>query len=168
MGEIYLTDPTHPSKHLTFHQKYPSSRMKTTSIFAALSAISSLSSAQFFGIIAARSASPIHLSPVNANGGGLWIGKPQSDYCPIIQGLPCANTTGFTTTYGIGSPAGALALAVGVPGGQEMYAFLVFLNTMFDWRLTGRYSFIDPICGKIGYTLPHSTSSLLGAITEGW
>lgn len=98
--------------------------MNTNSVFVALSVLASLSNAQFFGLIAARSASPIHLSTINANGGGLWIGKPQSDYCPVIQGLPCANTTGQTTTYGVGSDTGTLGLAVGVPGGQQMYAKL--------------------------------------------
>lgn len=141
--------------------------MKTVSTLAALSALASLSNAQFFGIIAARSASPIHLSPINANGGGLWIGKEQSDYCPVVQGLPCPNTTGLSTTYGLGSDSGALGLAVGVPGGQQVYAMLARYRCPISESDVLR-SFIDPLCGKIGYTLPHSASMPSGAITQGW
>lgn len=35
-----------------------------------------------FSIIAARSASPVHLQSVVANGRGFWIGKETATYCP--------------------------------------------------------------------------------------
>lgn len=35
-----------------------------------------------FSIIAARSGSPVHLQPVNANGQAFWIDKPTATYCP--------------------------------------------------------------------------------------
>lgn len=99
--------------------------MKPTVLLPLLAFLIAFSQAQFFTLLTARSASPIHLSPLNANGGGLWVGKPQSDYCPVIQGLTCANTTGLSTAYGVGGGnddenGGGLGLAVGVPGGQQM------------------------------------------------
>lgn len=41
-----------------------------------------------FSIIAARSASPVHLQSVVANGQGFWIGKQTATYCPP-QVSPC-------------------------------------------------------------------------------
>lgn len=41
-----------------------------------------------FSIIAAHSASPVHLQSVVANGQGFWIGKETATYCPP-QVSPC-------------------------------------------------------------------------------
>ena len=40
-------------------------------------------------LIAAHSASPIHLSPVNAAGQAFWIGKDTSSYCPLTPSSNC-------------------------------------------------------------------------------
>ena len=55
-----------------------------------------------FGIIAIHSASPIHLSSVNAAEGKFWIGKDTATYCPAIDGLVCpaGDFTGFASTSG--------------------------------------------------------------------
>jgi hypothetical protein len=127
-----------------------------------------------FNLLAARSGSAIHLRSIEANGGSLWIGKPKSDYCPPnIAGLKCPNTTGQSTTYGGGGEldAGRLGLGVIVPGGQEMY--VTYLDSLACLlRLARAYSdfrsYIDPTCGRIGYTRPHSVSKPMGAYTTGW
>lgn len=60
--------------------------MKATTLLATLTALIASTTAQqnYFGLIAARSASPIHLQPISANGDALWIGKPTSKYCPNV------------------------------------------------------------------------------------
>lgn len=35
-----------------------------------------------FGVMASRSASPIHLTPMVANGTSFWLGGKTSSYCP--------------------------------------------------------------------------------------
>ncbi|SMQ51946.1 unnamed protein product [Zymoseptoria tritici ST99CH_1A5] len=123
--------------------------MKTVNPMLAVLGLIAFSQAQYFNLLAAHSASPIHLSPINANGGALWIGKPQSDYCPPgISGLTCSNTTGLDTAYGGGKAGGGLSLGVRVPGGQQI--------------------FIDKACGALGYTRPHSASIPTGAYVTGW
>lgn len=42
-----------------------------------------------FGVLALRSASPIHLQAVNASGERFWIGTPTASYCPSEQVNPC-------------------------------------------------------------------------------
>lgn len=56
-----------------------------------------------FGVIAARSASPVHLRSVNANGNAFWIGKDTQTYCPQIPNLVCppANET-QQTVFAVG------------------------------------------------------------------
>lgn len=45
-----------------------------------------------FGLVAARSTSPIHLQTVNANGQRFWIGKDAATYCPIADCPPGTST----------------------------------------------------------------------------
>ncbi|KAL8923202.1 MAG: hypothetical protein Q9208_004765 [Pyrenodesmia sp. 3 TL-2023] len=77
-----------------------------------------------FGIIAARSTSPIHLQPINANGNTFWIGKETKTYCPRIPNLICppANETQptvFAVSEGGAGPGAGLNTLV--PGGQRIY-----------------------------------------------
>lgn len=104
-----------------------SPKMHTTT--ALLSALPILASAaniydQTFTLLSARSASPIHLQPINASAGGLWIGKPQTTFCPnaTAQGtpIPCPNATYSTIFTGPDEETGGIALDVDVPGGQMM------------------------------------------------
>ncbi|KAI4113551.1 MAG: hypothetical protein LQ345_005495 [Seirophora villosa] len=87
-----------------------------------------------FGIIAARSASPVHLRSVNANGGAFWIGKETASYCPLTDQSQCppGNSTVLAAGGGGASmvcvaviPFKCLADAwdqnVVVPGGQQVY-----------------------------------------------
>lgn len=55
-----------------------------------------------FGIIAIRSASPIHFASVNANGEGFWIGKDTSSFCPLANTTLCppGTDTAFITVPG--------------------------------------------------------------------
>lgn len=48
-----------------------------------------------FGIMSARSGSPIHLLPLNANSGGFYLGGNTSSYCPISSGCPAGTETVF-------------------------------------------------------------------------
>jgi len=73
----------------------------------------------YFGVISARSASPIHLRPLTARGGKFYLGGgPPSSYCPVAQvGNACP--PGNTTVLAGGDKT--LSLGVIVPGGQQVY-----------------------------------------------
>ncbi|CAK37103.1 hypothetical protein CBS63078_8164 [Aspergillus niger] len=89
-----------------------------------------------FGIMSARSGSPIHLLPLNANSGGFYLGGNTSSYCPISSGCPAGTETVFA---GDGS-----ALDVEVPGGQQVY--------------------VAP-SGALTFTVPHSAYIPAGSST---
>ncbi|EME42211.1 hypothetical protein DOTSEDRAFT_95543, partial [Dothistroma septosporum NZE10] len=107
-----------------------------------------------FYLLALRSASPIHFGTIDANASGLWIGKESADFCPNLPGLrnSCPNST--ATVFGISqdglqsNTTGNLYLEVIVPGGQQIY--------------------IEPACGKVLYTTPHSSFKPQGSILGGW
>ncbi|MCJ1390989.1 hypothetical protein MMC18_003850 [Xylographa bjoerkii] len=96
-----------------------------------------------FTIIAAHSASPIHLQPVNAVNQSFFIGVAPSSYCPKPSVEHCP--AGTTTTVAVNG--GAAFLAVEVPGGQQIY---VQTN------------------GALGFTAPHSASIPTGAYITGF
>ena len=116
--------------------------MKSAAILATVSAIASTASAQYFGIMVSRSASPIHFGQVNANDREFWIGKDTASYCPLDSGCPAGNQTLFAAS------GGSLSLATVVPGGQQVY--------------------IDPTTGAVGFTQAHSGSMPDKAILKGW
>ena len=97
--------------------------------FAALAAAAPLESRQAgtteplrFGGLALRSASPIHLSPINANGLRFVIGKNTTTYTPEgVEGLDPANYNTNQTIFTYLNGAGTLGLSTGVPGGQQVY-----------------------------------------------
>lgn len=62
-----------------------------------------------FGLIAARSGSPIHLEGVNASGQAFWIGKETATYCPLTDQTLC--------------PSGTETVLVG--GGYAMVSFIL-------------------------------------------
>ncbi|PKX95949.1 putative IgE-binding protein [Aspergillus novofumigatus IBT 16806] len=69
-----------------------------------------------FSVMSARSASPVHLLPLNAAHGTFWLGESPSTFCPEsvekVGGCPPGTTTRF---------ASESALDVAVPGGQRIY-----------------------------------------------
>ncbi|KAI4166452.1 MAG: hypothetical protein LQ343_008040 [Gyalolechia ehrenbergii] len=71
----------------------------------------------YFGVIAARSASPIHLQAVNASGQAFWIGKDTTTYCPLTNQANCPR--GTDTVFAVGG--GGASLQTVVPGGQQIY-----------------------------------------------
>ena len=118
--------------------------MKTTAAVA-LALLSPVALAQsYFGVISARSASPIHLQELTARGGKFYLGGgPPSSYCPPQVGTACPS--GNYTTFAGGD--GTLSLAVVVPGGQQVY--------------------VAPD-GTMSYTSPHSVFKPNGSIVDGW
>ena len=56
-----------------------------------------------FTLIAARSASPVHLQTVNANGRAFWIGKSTASYCPQPPVTHCPAGTSTTLIAGHGA-----------------------------------------------------------------
>lgn len=56
-----------------------------------------------FGVMAVRSASPIHYSQMNAAGQKFWLGGSTSSYCPDIEGIVCP--PGNTTVFAAGGNA---------------------------------------------------------------
>ena len=120
--------------------------MKTTSTLAAVTGLISAASAQYFGLTAARSASPIHYQTLTASGQSIWLNKPTSAYCPEnIEALGACPSGDFTTFAG---GENTLGMGVVVPGGQEVY--------------------IEPTTGEVKYTIAHSVSKPEGSIVTGW
>ncbi|OSS44243.1 hypothetical protein B5807_10981 [Epicoccum nigrum] len=97
----------------------------------------------YFGVISARSASPIHLLPLTARNGKFYLGAgTPTSYCP--PGLPAgACPPGDNTVFSGGD--GTLSLGVVVPGGQQIY---VAAN------------------GELSYTVPHSAAIPAGATVD--
>ncbi|KAF4631471.1 hypothetical protein G7Y89_g6668 [Cudoniella acicularis] len=87
---------------------------------------------------------------INANGGGFYIGKSPSSYCPTgITGLNCTLYPGASTVLVTGgtAPNMTVSLDVAVPGGQQV--------------------FVAPN-GALSYTPPHSTFAPTGSIFDGF
>jgi hypothetical protein len=101
-----------------------------------------------FTMLAARSASPIHLQSIQASGGQFFIGKDTAVSCPSANGcgIYTTNTTALTCTPTDGTSS-RCAMHVVVPGGQE-----VFVRNN----------------GSLGYTAPHSGSIPDGSFTSGF
>ncbi|KAI7035723.1 hypothetical protein KC352_g46203, partial [Hortaea werneckii] len=108
--------------------------MKFTSTLAAAAGVVATAQAQYFSVISARSASPIHLRPLQARNYGIYIGGESASYCPDEVVQSCPNTT-YTNFAG---GEGSLFMGTQVPGGQEVY--------------------IDPEAGALSYTKPHSVA----------
>lgn len=121
--------------------------MKAIATIAALSSsFFTTASAEYFGLLSLRSASPIHYQSVSASDHSLWLNKPTGSFCPDnvkkIGGCPVGNTTDFT------SADGTLSMGTVVPGGQQVY--------------------IEPETGAVKYTTAHSAAVPEGAIVTGW
>jgi hypothetical protein len=85
---------------------------------AAPAASSAAAGSSYFGVISARSGSPIHLLPLTARGNKFYLGGAgPSSYCPPSVGSACpsGNSTVFT------GGDSTLSLGVIVPGGQQVY-----------------------------------------------
>ena len=103
-----------PSSNLpTFNKKTQQQTMYSTLVLASLlpfltsaKPILPVSSRQAnpspFGLVAARSTSPIHLQTVNANGQRFWIGKDTATYCPISD-CPPGTSTELVASDGVAS-----------------------------------------------------------------
>ncbi|KAJ6011615.1 hypothetical protein N7451_003027 [Penicillium sp. IBT 35674x] len=93
-----------------------------------------------FGVMAVRSASPIHYMQMNAAGQKFYLGGTTASYCPSIDGIVCppGNQTVFA--------AGGNAMDVEVPGGQQVY--------------------VDPT-GALSFTQAHSASIPAGSAVGG-
>lgn len=122
----------------------------TLTTLTALAALVTTISAQPFALLAARSASPIHLRPIEASGTRLYIGRRTATYCPtnIQRAGGCPNKTPAEISTLFVGGTGSLAMSVTVPGGQRVY--------------------VDPACGAVGYTTAHSAAMPVGAILGGW
>ncbi|KAI2787260.1 hypothetical protein POX_f07623 [Penicillium oxalicum] len=67
-----------------------------------------------YGVVAARSGSPIHFLPMTAADSKFWLGGESRTYCPTL--VPnCAQRTNETVLFG------ERGLDVIVPGGQALY-----------------------------------------------
>ena len=99
--------------------------MRYSITFTAFVGLVSTAAGQYFGVIAAHSASPIHLLEWNASGQRIWLDKNTTSYCPLSDATGCPK--GTTTNFAAGD--GTLAMGSEVPGGQLVY--------------------IDPACGAV-------------------
>ncbi|KAF3032133.1 hypothetical protein E8E12_003358 [Didymella heteroderae] len=74
----------------------------------------------YFGVIAARSASPIHLTTLTARNGKFYLGAgAPTTYCPA-ESIGAANCPPGNSTVFAGGES-TLSLGVVVPGGQQVY-----------------------------------------------
>ncbi|KAH7115169.1 hypothetical protein B0J11DRAFT_553446 [Dendryphion nanum] len=118
--------------------------MKSIIAISAIVATTLAQAPPYFGVMSARSASPIHLLPLTARGGKFFLGGPgPSAYCPPQVGDACppGNSTVLAGGYG------GLSLGVIVPGGQQVY--------------------VAPD-GTLGYTIAHSAYKPTGSVVDGW
>ncbi|KAL5392757.1 hypothetical protein DPSP01_000457 [Paraphaeosphaeria sporulosa] len=120
--------------------------MKSVAAFSTLLAYAAAQTT-YFGVISSRSASPIHLLPLQANGGKFFLGGTASGYCPseAIGDETCAHYPGNSTTFAGGDVS--LSLGVVVPGGQQVY--------------------VAPD-GTLSYTQAHSAFVPEGSVRTGW
>ncbi|OQE34802.1 hypothetical protein PENCOP_c015G07731 [Penicillium coprophilum] len=82
-----------------------------------------------FSVISARSASPVHLLPLNAAGTYFWLGGHAQTYSPI-PGIPDTNQTVIANSH---------FLDVEVPGGQAIY-----IDNKGALRFTSPHSAYEP------------------------
>jgi len=100
----------------------------------------------YFGVISARSASPIHFQTLTARGGKFYLGGPgPTTYCPA-ESIGAANCPPGNTTVLAGGD-NTLGLGVVVPGGQQVYVAKD---------------------GALGYTQAHSAAIPTGATLTGF
>ncbi|KAH7081834.1 hypothetical protein BKA63DRAFT_220468 [Paraphoma chrysanthemicola] len=98
----------------------------------------------YFGVMSARSASPVHLRPLVARGGKFYLGGETASYCPVAQ-VGSACPPGNTTVLAGGETT--LSLGVVVPGGQQVY--------------------VAPD-GALSYTQAHSAYIPTGSVIDGF
>ncbi|PGG98431.1 hypothetical protein AJ79_08871 [Helicocarpus griseus UAMH5409] len=96
-----------------------------------------------FTVMAARSASPIHYSPMQATGRHFMLGGEPSTYCPQPPVEECPPGK-ITVVAGAGPTS---SLNVMVPGGQQIY--------------------VEPT-GALGFTQAHSAQIPEGSLTTGF
>jgi hypothetical protein len=90
--------------------------MKFALAAAALAGVSSAS--PYFGLLSARSGSPIHLRDINAASQRLWIGRETSTYCPdVVEKCP----PGDRTNFALSEDGGSMSMGAIVPGGQLVW-----------------------------------------------
>ncbi|KAJ5783961.1 uncharacterized protein N7518_009638 [Penicillium psychrosexuale] len=82
-----------------------------------------------FSVISARSASPVHLLPLNAAGSYFWLGGNAYTYSPV-PGIPNTNQTVIANGH---------YLDVEVPGGQAIY-----VDNKGALRFTSPHSAYEP------------------------
>lgn len=82
-----------PPCNSRLHIKQPTVIMKLTATLAAAAGMVATAQAQYFSVVAARSASPIHLLPLEARGERIYIGGTSAHYCPPVAAPSCPNTT---------------------------------------------------------------------------
>ncbi|KAE8137138.1 hypothetical protein BDV38DRAFT_89624 [Aspergillus pseudotamarii] len=119
-----------------------------SSLIAAVSALPSVPAPKAqndpnaFGVVAARSASPIHFLTLNAANSHFYLGGKAATYCPENVEKLGACPPGKETSL-----LGDKYLNVAVPGGQSIY--------------------VDPK-GALSFTTPHSGYTPPGSSTDGF
>jgi hypothetical protein len=92
--------------------------MKFAVAASAIAGFTSVTASPYFGLLAARSASPIHLQPINAAAQRLWIGRETSTYCPdVVEKCP----PGDRTNFALSEDGGSMSMGAIVPGGQLVW-----------------------------------------------
>ncbi|KAI9696638.1 MAG: hypothetical protein M1820_008087 [Bogoriella megaspora] len=148
---------------------------------ATISSLLPLAANAAFTALSARSASPIHLQEIVADG-GFWIGKETQSYCPSTVEPNCP--PGNITVFDFPSDDGSLFLDVEVPGGQQgtrVFHLSPLFPPLPSYPSSHQYShththnprqppqtvYIDPTTSQVLFSIPHG-SAPQGSILNGW
>ncbi|KAF1930289.1 uncharacterized protein M421DRAFT_418604 [Didymella exigua CBS 183.55] len=113
-GECYAPPPK--SQSSGYYAAAPASSTYT----APQSTSTSAPGTGYFGVIASRSATDIHLQAVQARGGKFYIGAgPPTSFCPVESVGASSCPSGNSTVFAGGDRT--LSLGTVVPGGQQVY-----------------------------------------------
>lgn len=121
-----------------------------------------------FSVIAARSASPVHMQSVVANGQGFWIGKETATYCPP-EVDPCPSGDVTVLDYFDGSLSLVCRYSI-----RLLFLFLsrippeLLIFSAQDVSVPGGQRVYVAPTGELGFTRAHSASIPPGSTQDGF
>ena len=119
-----------------------------------------------FGLIAIHSASPIHLSSINASGSKFWIGKDTATFCPVIEGLDCSQFKNITAfTQGSNSDFLGLVRPISSPLNLRYHEITNLAKSQLTEVPGGQSVYVGPD-HSLSYTVAHSGATPKGSHYE--
>ncbi|KAL8990976.1 MAG: hypothetical protein Q9177_000496 [Variospora cf. flavescens] len=125
-----------------------------------------------FVIIAARSASPVQLQPVNANGNAFWVGKETTSYCPLTDQTRCPQ--GKSTIFAAGGGGASMVCVTLIPLESSRFHisdhYSTFLVNAFEQNVVvpGGQQVYVASNGALRFTTAHSAYIPAGSAVQGF